>query len=97
MTVCSVPTWAGHRTEYAPLERLGTTEFGADEIEAIHGAIDTICPLSAWETSEETYTPLWRSIDNGMQMPVRAAAVTVGEPTSEEVEWALAEAAATAE
>ena len=63
--------------------------FGADEIEAIHGAIDTICPLSAWETSDETYTPLWRSIDNGMQMPVRAAAVTAGEPTPEEAEWAL--------
>jgi len=89
VAVYSVPTWAGHRTEYAPLERLGATEFGADEIGAIHFAIDTICPLSAWETSEETYTPLWRSIDNGMQIPVRAAAVIAGEPTPEEIEWAL--------
>ena len=45
----------------------------------------------------ESIGAAWRSIDNGMQMPVRAAAVTAGEPTSEEVEWALAEAAATAE
>ena len=36
VAVYSVPTWAGHRTEYAPLERLGATEFGADEIGAIH-------------------------------------------------------------
>jgi len=94
VAVNSVPTLAGDRTEYAPLERLGAAGFSADEIEAIHGAIDYICPMSAKEASDETHTPLWRSIENGMQIPVRAAAVIPGELTPEDIEWTLEAAAA---
>ncbi|MBM3578327.1 MAG: DUF4065 domain-containing protein [Alphaproteobacteria bacterium] len=89
-----VDTRAGVRREFVWLKKPSASVFTSSEIEAIHEAISIVCAGSATEASNNTHDALWLEFADGQQMPIRAAAITVGNLDPEDIQWAL-EASAT--
>ena len=84
-------TPAGTRREFVWLERAPADGFSAQEIETLHDAIDAVCRHSASSASSHTHDALWEELADGEQMPIRAAAVSVGQLEPDDIAWALAE------
>ena len=82
-------TPVGTRREFVWIERLGATEFSAEEVETLHEAIDIVCMMSAGAASDRIHDALWEEFDDGEQVPVRAAAVTIGQLEPEDITWAM--------
>lgn len=84
----SVTTKKGLRREFISLKPPGTG-LSSHDVDALRRAIAIVCALSAARASSDTHDALWGEIRNGDQMPVRAAAVVSGTPTSDEIERVL--------
>lgn len=86
----SSATPVGTRREFFSLKRPNTALFDPEEVETLHEAINEVCPLSAAQASERTHGPIWRELNSGERMPIRAAAVIPGEVTEEDLQIVLA-------
>lgn len=91
-----VETIKGARREFVPVHRMEASDFSATEVEVLHEAIDVVCKMSARAASDDTHDALWEEIENGGQMPIRAAAVILGELEPGDFQWALSQSAAAA-
>lgn len=89
-----VATQVGVRREFVWIERASIGSLAAEEVEELHNAIKLVCPLSARQASDATHGPLWEEIEDGEQMPIRAASMVPDELTLEDIEWARAESGA---
>lgn len=85
----AVDTPSGVRREFVWIERAGVEGFAPEEIEALQEAIRFVCSRSARQASDETHDALWSEIENGKQMPIRAASVTPAPLDPSDIEWAL--------
>lgn len=77
------------RHEFIAVEPADPDRFTSREIQSIYRAIEAVRPLTAAQASEMTHDPVWRVLEDGEDMPVRAAAVIPGDVTPEDMELAL--------
>lgn len=82
-------TPVGTRREFVWLERLSPVHFSGTEVEALHEAIDMVCMQAAARASDQTHDALWKEIPDGAQIPIRAAAVSIGELEPDDIAWAI--------
>ena len=80
---------AAVRHEFIAIEPADPNQFTPREIQSICRAIEAVRPLTAAQASEMTHDPVWRVLEDGEDMPIRAAAVIPGDVTPEDMELAL--------
>ncbi len=80
------------RREFVWVEKAPTDEFTAAQIEILLESISTICKKTAALASDETHDALWGELENGKQMPIRAASVKSVPINPSDLEWALSNA-----
>lgn len=86
-------TPSGLRHEFIGIERASTDGFTAAQIEILQESIRIVCSRSAKQASDDTHDPLWEEIENGSNMPVRAASVCPASLEPDDITWAIEAAA----
>ncbi len=82
-------TPVGARREFVWLEKARAEEFTPAQIEVIQEAIRDICVVSAVKASNDTHDTLWDEIENGAQIPIKAASVSPANLEPDDIAWAL--------
>lgn len=81
------------RREFVWLKEPNITMFSADEIDTLNVFIDIIRKQPAGFVSDVTHKDaLWKVLENGCPMPIRAASVIPRTPSVRELKWAQSSA-----